>query len=65
MAEVFQNFENPMFEKIGKNLNMNIHVIHVFFINIVLFNLRLEYASVFHKSSLKICLRYAYLRTLK
>ena len=28
-------------------------------------NLRLEYASVFHKSSLKICLKYAYLRTLK
>ena len=36
---------------------------HVFFISIVFFNLRLEYALVFHKSSLKICLKYAYIKT--
>ena len=36
-----------------------------FFISIVFFNLRLEYPSVFHKSSLKICLKYGYLRTFK
>ena len=35
--------------------------IHVFFISMVFFNLRLEYAYVFHKSSLKICLKYAYI----
>ena len=28
-------------------------------------NLRLEYAQVFHKSSLKYALKHAYLRTLK
>ena len=38
---------------------------HVFFISIVFFNARLEYASVFHKSSLKICLKYACLGTFK
>ena len=31
----------------------------------VFFNLRLEYAKVFHKSSLEICLKYAYLKTFK
>ena len=31
----------------------------------VFFNLRLEYALVFHKYSLKISLEYAYLRTFK
>ena len=40
--------------------------LHVFFfISIVFSNARLEYASVFHKSSLKICLKYAYPRTFK
>ena len=37
----------------------------LFFIGIVFFNLRLEYAYVFHKSSLKICLKYAYFKTFK
>ena len=38
-----------------------------FFISlaIVFFNLRFEYAYVFHKSSLTICLKYAYLGTFK
>ena len=41
---------------------LNIHLIAYM---IVFFNLRLECAYVFHKSSLKICLKYAYLRTFK
>ena len=36
-----------------------------FFYKHSVFNLRLEHALVFHKFSLKICLRYVYLRTLK
>ena len=38
---------------------------YMFFVSIVYFNLRLEYAQVFHKTSLKICLKYAYLGTFK
>ena len=37
----------------GKNLVINVDVL---FISMVLFNLRLEYAVVFHKSSFEICL---------
>ena len=39
--------------------------VYVFFISIVFFNLRLDYPEVFYKSSLKICLKYAYLRPFK
>ena len=48
---------------IMKNNYLLLHV--VFVISTVFFDLRLEYAYVFLKSSLKICLKYADLRTLE
>ena len=40
--------------------------LHVFlFVSRVFFNLKLECAKVFHKSSLKICLEYTYIRSPK
>ena len=49
----------------SESRDRNFETIHVFFISILFFNLRLEYAKVFHKFSIKICLKYAYLRILK
>ena len=42
----------------------NFETIHVFFISILFFNLRLECAKVFHKSSPKICLKICMSKTV-